>query len=86
MNKLKPFWVVCVTHMFVEVYYLTQVALIPVFIEEFKPSLLEASFVATIPGLVQLLANLHSGFMVERFTAEQLLFTSMAAEGSLPFL
>jgi MFS family permease len=81
VNRLKPLWVIYVTHMFVEVYYLTQVALIPVFIEEFKLSLLEASFVATIPGLVQLLANLPSGFMAERFNTKQLLFVSMAAEG-----
>jgi len=81
VNGLKPFWVVCVTHMFVEVYYLTQVALIPVFISEFNLSLLEASLVATVPGIVQLLANLPSGLITGRFTTKQLLFTSMVTEG-----
>jgi ACS family hexuronate transporter-like MFS transporter len=78
---MKPFWMVCVTHMFVEVYFLTQVALIPVFMREFSLSLIESSLVATVPSLVQLLANLPSGFMAERFSTRQLLFTSMVTEG-----
>ncbi|MFB0503870.1 MAG: MFS transporter [Candidatus Bathyarchaeia archaeon] len=78
---MKPFWMVCVTHMFVEVYFLTQVALIPVFMREFSLTLIESSLVATVPSLVQLLANLPSGFMAERFSTRQLLFTSMVTEG-----
>ena len=78
---MKPFWTVCVTHMFVEVYFLTQVALIPVFMREFNLSLIESSLVATVPSLVQLLANLPSGFMAERFSTRQLLFASMVTEG-----
>jgi MFS family permease len=78
---MKPFWMVCVTHMFVEVYFLTQVALIPVFIREFGLSLVESSLVATVPSLVQLSANLPSGFMAERFNSRQLLFISMVTEG-----
>jgi len=78
---MKPFWMVCVTHMFVEVYFLTQVALIPVFMREFSLTLIESSLVATFPSLVQLLANLPSGFMAERFSTRQLLFTSMVTEG-----
>jgi len=78
---MKPFWTVCVTHMFVEVYFLTQVALIPVFIREFNLSLIESSLVATVPSLVQLSANLPSGFMTERFNTRQLLSISMVTEG-----
>jgi MFS family permease len=81
MTAMKSFWAVCVTHMFVELYFLTQVALIPVFIREFGLSLLESSLVATVPSLVQLLANLPSGFMTERFTTKQLLTASMIIEG-----
>jgi len=77
----KPFWVVCVTHMFIEVYFLTQVALIPVYIREFRLSLLEASLVATAPSLVQLLMNIPAGFLADRFSARYLLFSSMALEG-----
>lgn len=80
MTGMKSFWVVCITHMFVEVYLLTQVALIPVFIREFDMSLFEAALVATVPSLTQLFANLPSGFMAERFSTKKLLFTSMITE------
>jgi len=83
---MKPFWTVSLTHMFVEVYYLTQVALIPTFIREFDLSLLETSLVATVPSFVQLLANLPSGFLTERLTTRQLLFASMVTEGLSAFL
>ncbi len=77
----KPFWMVCVTHMFLEVYLLIQVALIPVYIREFRLSLLEASLVATAPGLVQLLMNIPAGFLADRFNVRRLLFASMVIEG-----
>jgi len=53
----KRFWMICSTHMFLEVYLMIQVALIPVYIKEFQLSLLEVSLVATIPSFVQLLMN-----------------------------
>ncbi|MDH5794735.1 MAG: hypothetical protein OEZ24_01370, partial [Candidatus Bathyarchaeota archaeon] len=69
---MKPIWMISVTHMFVEIYFLTQAALIPIFIREFNLSLLESSLIVTIPGLVQLLLNLPSGFLTERFSTRQL--------------
>jgi len=81
MGMEKPFWMVCITHMFLEVYLLTQVALIPVYIREFQLSLLEASLVATAPSLVQLLMNIPTGFLSDRFNTKHLLFTSMVIEG-----
>ena len=60
---------------------LVQVALIPVYVREFQLSLLEASLVATIPSLVQLLMNVPIGFLVDRFSAKHLLFASMMIEG-----
>jgi len=54
----KPIWMVCTTHMFVEVFFLTQVALIPVIVLEFQLSLLEASLVAVVPSLVALFMNI----------------------------
>jgi len=86
MTGMKPFWAVSLTHMFVEVYYLTQVALIPTFIREFNLSLLETSLVATVPSFIQLLANLPSGYLSERLTTRQLLFASMVTEGLSAFL
>src|SRR3990170_7244060 len=77
----KPLWMICTTHMFVEVYLLMQVALIPVMIHEFQLSLLEASLVATVPNFAALLLNIPSGFLADRFSPNQLLFASMIVEG-----
>jgi len=75
------FWMVCATHMFLEVYYLIQVALIPVFVREFHLSLLEVSLVATIPSLIQLFMNLPAGFLADRINTKYLLSASMITEG-----
>lgn len=77
----KPLQMICVTHMFIEVYLLMQVALIPVIIREFQLSLLEASLVATVPSFVALLTNIPSGFLADRFSTNHLLFASMLTEG-----
>ena len=77
----KPLWMICTTHMFIEVYLLMQVALIPVIIHEFRLSLLEASLVATVPNFFALLMNIPSGFLADRFSPKHLLFASMAVEG-----
>jgi len=77
----KPIQMICITHMFIEVYLLMQVALIPVIIREFHLSLLEASLVATVPSFVALLMNIPSGFLVDRFSTHHLLFASMLTEG-----
>lgn len=77
----KPLWMICTTHMFLEVYLLIQVALIPVIIQEFQLSPLEASLVVTIPSFVQLLMNIPSGFLADRFNTQHLLFASMLVEG-----
>ena len=82
----KPLWMICVTHMFIEVYLLMQVALIPVIIREFQLNLLEASLVATVPSLITLLMNIPSGFLADRFSATHLLFASMLVEGLSTFI
>ena len=77
----KPAWMICITHMFLEIYLLIQVALIPVIIREFQLSLLEASLIATVPSLIALSMNIPSGFLADRFSTNQLLFASMLIEG-----
>jgi len=77
----KSLWMICTTHMFLEVYLLIQVALIPVIIREFQLSPLEASFVVTVPSLVQLLMNIPSGLLADRFNTRYLMFASMLVEG-----
>jgi MFS family permease len=77
----KPLWMIYTTHMFIEVYLLIQVAIIPVLVREFQLSLLEASLVATVPSIAALLMNIPSGFLADRFSTNHLLFASMLIEG-----
>ncbi len=82
----KSLWMIYTTHMFVEIYLLIQVALIPVIVREFQLSLLEASLVATIPSFVALLMNIPSGILADRVSTNRLLFASMLVEGIAAFL
>jgi MFS family permease len=68
--------------MFIEVYFLTQVALIPIVIKEFHLSILEASLVASIPSIIQLIMNIPLGPLADRFNAKHFLLVSMLIEGS----
>lgn len=77
----KPQWMICLTHMFIEIYLLIQVALIPVIIREFQLSLLEASLIATVPSSIQLFMNLVSGILSDRIETKYFLFSSMLIEG-----
>ncbi len=77
---------ICTTHMFVEIYLLIQVALIPIILREFGVTILEASLVATVPNVVALIMNVPSGFMADHFTPRQLLAASMVIEGIGAFL
>ena len=77
----KPLWMICTTHMFIEIYMLIQVAIIPVIFREFQLSLLEASLVATVPSIAALLMNIPSGFLADRFNTNHLLCASMIIEG-----
>lgn len=71
--------------MLIEIYLLIQVALIPVIVEEFQLSLLEASLIATVPNLIMLLMNIPSGFLADHFSPKHLLALSMIIEGISAF-
>jgi maltose/moltooligosaccharide transporter len=77
----KSLWMICVTHMFIEVQLLMPVALIPVFIQEFQLGLLEASLVATIPSLFGLISYIPSGYLSDRFKPSHLLSASLIISG-----
>ena len=67
--------------MFIEIYFLMQIALIPVLTREFQLGIVEVSLVVTVPSFVALLMNLPSGFLADRFSTNHLLFASMLIEG-----
>ena len=69
----KPLWMISITHMFVEIFLLIQVALIPVITQEFQLSLLEASLVASLPSIVTLVMNIPSGYLADHFPKSRFL-------------
>jgi len=77
----RELWVVCVTHMLIELYLLTHLALLPVFMEEFQLTLFQAAMIATIPSLLSLLMNVPMGLLADRVGAKILLLSSMLIEG-----
>lgn len=77
----KPFWIASFTHMFLEMFLLLQVALIPVFTKEFGLSLFEATLAVTVPTMVQLAVNIPAGILADRLKTRHLLFLSMMIEG-----
>jgi MFS family permease len=82
----KCLWMICTTHMFIEIYLYIQVAIIPVLVSEFQLGFLEASFIATMPSLASLLMNIPSGYLADRFSTNHLLFASMIIEGVSAFV
>jgi len=69
------------THMFIEIFFLIHLALIPTFIKEFNLNLFQASLIATIPSLVVLLSYIPAGLLVDKVGAKPLLLISMILEG-----
>jgi maltose/moltooligosaccharide transporter len=82
----RPLWMIYTTHMFVEIFLLIHVAIIPIIVQEFRLTLLEASLVATVPSFVALLMNLPCGILADRVGVNRLLSASMLVEGVAAFL
>jgi len=77
----RELWVICTTHMLIELYLLTHLALLPVFMEEFQLTLFQAAMIATVPSLVSLLMNVPMGPLADRVGAKILLLSSILIEG-----
>jgi MFS family permease len=67
--------------MLIELYLLTHLALLPVFMEEFQLNLFQAAMIATIPSLMSLLMNVPMGLIADRVRTKILLLSSMLIEG-----
>jgi len=82
----RNFIVIFGAHMFVEVFLLTHLALLPTFIEEFKLTLLQASLIASIPSLLVILSYMPIGVLADKFGAKPFLMGSMLIEGAAALL
>ncbi len=77
----RELWVICTTHMLIELYLLTHLALLPVFMEEFQLNLFQAAMIATVPSLLSLLMNVPMGLLADKVGVKILLLSSMLIEG-----
>jgi FSR family fosmidomycin resistance protein-like MFS transporter len=72
---------ICLTHLMLEIFFLTQVALIPVYVSEFNINLIEASMVVTVQSVVTLIMNIPIGYFADRINTNRLLSASMMIQG-----
>ena len=70
-------WTIAISHMFIEIFFLMHLALIPVFLKEFNLTLVEASLIVTVPTSLGLLTNVSSGFLVDRIGPKPILVCGM---------
>jgi FSR family fosmidomycin resistance protein-like MFS transporter len=64
-----------------EIFFLTQVALIPIYVSEFNINLIEASMVVTVQSVVTLIMNVPIGYIADRMNPNRLLSASMMIQG-----
>ena len=69
------------THVFVHVFTMMHVALIPVFMEEFSLSIYEAGFLASMPQTLSILVSLPYGFISDRIDPRKLMAISLLMAG-----
>lgn len=72
-DALKPFSVVWLSHLLVEVFLLMHPALVPVFMQEFGLSILQAGLLIAIPSICRLVIVIPTGILSDKY-------------GSLPFI
>jgi MFS family permease len=77
----KRFWMVCITHMLLEVFLLMHITLLPIYIEEFQLTIFEASVIISIQSLMGLIMNIPAGILADRLNPKILLILSMTIEG-----
>jgi MFS family permease len=67
--------------MLIEVFLLTHITLLPIFIEEFQLTIFEVSLIVSIQSIVGLIMNVPAGVLADRLNPKLLLIVSMAIEG-----
>jgi len=69
------------THIFVHVFTMMHVALIPVFTKELELSIHEAGLLVSIPQLISILISLPYGFIIDRIDPRKLIALSLLMAG-----
>ncbi len=80
-EAVRPFSVVWLSHMFVEIYLLMHPALVPVFRAEFNLSIFEAGLLVTVPSLCRLAIVIPTGIFADKFGSKPFIVLSMLISG-----
>jgi len=77
----RPFGVVWLSHLLVEIYLLMHPALVPVFRSEFGLSVFEAGLLITVPSLCRLVIVIPTGIFADKFGSRPFIALSMLISG-----
>ena len=77
----RPFGVVWVSHLLVEIYLLMHPALLPVFRSEFGLSIFEAGLLVSVPSICRLVIVIPTGVFADRFGSKPFIVLSMLISG-----
>jgi MFS family permease len=77
----RPFGVVWLSHLLVEIYLLMHPALVPVFRSEFGLSIFEAGLLVSVPSICRLVIVIPTGIFADRFGSKPFVVLSMIISG-----
>jgi len=80
------FWIVSLSHLFTHVFDLMNMALIPMFIEEFGITTMQAGMLVTLPMLVSMVSSVISGMILSKWSHKPLMIISLLMMGSSALL
>lgn len=78
----KPFSAVWLSHLLVEVFLLMHPALVPVFMQEFELSILQAGLLISIPSICRLIIVIPTGILADRYGSFRFVVLSLLLGGS----
>lgn len=80
------FWIVSLSHLFTHIFDLMNLALIPIFIEEFSITTMQAGMLVTLPILVNMVSSVISGIIMSKWGYKPLMITSLFMMGGFALL
>lgn len=75
------FWIISLSHLFTHVFDLVNLALIPIFIEEFNINPLQAGLLVTLPLLASMVSSFLSGIVMSKIGHKPLMILSLSMMG-----
>lgn len=80
-NDAKPFSVVWLSHLLIEIYLLMHPALVPIFRSEFSLSIFQAGLLVAVPNLCRLVVVIPTGILADRHGPRPFIVLSLIISG-----